>query len=332
MMKPISGPRGRPVKPFLLRLALLIPFSAGLAIGARLLATPEPVHGTPGPVAAATPGRILFGKGGQIWELANGQLQPVTVEGGWRQAKSSPDGSHIAAVGTYPSASDIFVLAADGETQRQLTRNRRTPSQGSDWAFHPRWAPDGLSIAFVTDRASFYPMLWRMNADGSGLRQLTFPSHGLDAMDSFSWSPDGRSIAATRFLSSKSQIFLIDLARSGPPRALTSPEEGAFDPAWSPDGQFLAYVARQGEHATILVVNLDEPGRATAVAETELARSPEWSPAGNRLAYIGLAGGNFEIFSIDVSPVGQEIVAVGRPSQLTVQFGVDPLSGLSWTP
>lgn len=314
-----------------LRAALVIGLGLALAVVAVLLNRPEPAHGTTGPVAAAVSGRILFGRGGHIWALAGGRLETLTTEGGWRQPHASRDGSQITAVGLYVSTSEVFVLDASTGSYRQLTRNRRTPSQASDWAYRPRWSPDGQTIAFVTDRTSFYPMLWRMNPDGSGLRQLTYPSHGLDAIDSFAWSPDGRYIAATRFVSNQSQIHLVDMARPTSPHALTNAEGGALDPAWSPDGQFLAYFGRHGGRSTLYVLNLDEPGRSTAILDTEMARSPEWSPSGDSIGYIALAGGGFEIFSIDVAQVGSDMVVVGRPSQLTVQFGVDPISGLSWT-
>ena len=322
--------------------ARLLPRTAGLVVLAASALTAaalfsmkgavaiEPADSARAPVAATLPGRIVFARAGDIWSLANGRVEPVTREGGWLQPDLSSDGTKILAVGMYASYSDLFVMDPDGTAQRQITRNKHAPLDDSDWAFHPQWAPDGQSLAFITDRSSFYPMLWRANADGTGLRQLTFPAHGLDAIDSFAWSPDGRSIAATRFLSGQSQIVLIDVARPAGARALTNAARGAYDPAWSPDGAYLAYVTREIGKNVVWVVDVQNPDRPVPIAEPEIARSPVWSPHGNAVAYIGMGSGAFEIYSVDLSLDGSQPIAPGRPAAVTVQFGIDPVSGLSW--
>ncbi len=315
-----------------LTLVLILATTLGgaLLLSMKFAAAIEPAGGTRAPVAATLPGRIVFGRGGEIWSLSNGHVEPVTREGGWLQPEASPDGSKIVAVGLYQSYSDLFVMEADGTGQRQITRNRQVPVDNSHWAFHPQWSPDGQSIAFITDRSSFYPMLWRVNADGTGLRQITVPVHGLDTLDSFVWSPDGRSIAATRFLGGQSQIFLFDVARPAGARAITNAERGAYDPAWSPDGRYLAYVTREAGKNVVWVADLESPGRPVSIAEPEIARSPVWSPHGNAVAFIGMGNGAFEIYTVDVALDGPAPVSSGKPSSVTVQFGVDPVSGLSW--
>ena len=309
---------------------LLAAIGVGLMSSLRLALAAEPAANPVLAEAATTPGRILFVHAGDIWSMANGRVDAVTHDGGWEQPEASPDGSRIVAVGMYASASELFLLDPDGSNERQLTRNRRTPAGDSNWAFRPKWAPDGSSIAFVTDRSSFYPMLWRMNPDGSGLRQIVFPNNGLDAIDSFNWSPDGRFIAATRFLSARSQVYVIDPARPAGARALTS-GDGAFDPSWSPDGTFVTYIAREGNRNVIYAVDAQSGGRPVQLADAELARSPVWSPLGNSIAYVGLVGGVFEIFSFNVTVSGSEITASSRPVALTSRLGVDPISGLSWS-
>lgn len=322
--------------PFAIRFGLVA--AAVFAVSAAILVTTsvrtaganEQASASSAPVASALPGRLVFARGGDIWHLVDGKVEPVTREGGWRQPRLSPDGTQIAAIGLYTSASEVFVLDADGSGYRQLTRNRRLPSSQSDWAFHPTWSPDGGSLAFVTDRSSFYPMLWRMNPDGTGARQLTFPTNGLDAYDSFAWSPDGRQLAATRYGVSAPQIHLLDVSRPAGARAITRFEAGAMDPAWSPDGQYLAYVAREGARSTVYIVNVESLDQPVALADAELARGPTWSPGGNTVAYIGFTGNTFEIFSVDLTERDGLLAPAGRPSQVTVQFGVDAVSGLSW--
>lgn len=285
---------------------------------------------SPALAAPDVPGRIFFVHEGDIWVLENGRPRPITFDGGWRQPSPSPDGSRIAVVGAYASATDLFLINSDGSVETQLTRNRPRGLANNEWAFYPRWSPSGQSIAYISDRASFYPMLWIMRADGTAPRQITFVRNGADAIGSFAWSPDGGQIAATRFSVSDSQISLIDLGPPATSRPLTAEPGGAFDPAWSPDGRFLAYVARVGNRAVVSALEPQTGSPAMLLVETDLARAPQWSPSGSSLAYLALAGGNFEIFMVDVRQDANGVMQAGRPVQLTNDLGADSASGLSW--
>ena len=288
--------------------------------------------GGTGTALASISGRILFGHGGEIWVAEGGALQPVTQGGRyWGHPDWSPDGSELVLVGWSQNATDLFVLGADGSNLRQLTRSQQRRLPDNDWVFAPRWSPDGQSIAFLSDRSAFYPMLWVMRADGANARALASPRGGFDAMDKFAWSPDGTRIAVTRFDNSGSQIQVIELAAPARARTITNEPGGAFDPSWSPDGTQLTYAAREGRRTVIKVIDA-QGGQSATLLQTDLARSPVWSPAGTAVAYIGLQGREFELFSVDLTNDRDGRLTASRPTQLTSQFGVDSTSGLSWGP
>jgi Tol biopolymer transport system component len=81
----------------------------------------------------------------------------------------SPDGSRIAFVSTRAPPlgnTEIYVAEPGSDTYTRLTRH---PFR----SVGPSWSPDGRLIAFTRGPSGFRPEVWVMNADGTGLRQLT---------------------------------------------------------------------------------------------------------------------------------------------------------------
>jgi Tol biopolymer transport system component len=67
--------------------------------------------------------------------------------------------------------------------------------------------------------------------------------------------------------------------------------ENASDPAWSPNGQRIAFTGRVGTNDAVYVMNADGSG-AVALTDTSAiggARHPSWSPDGQRIAFIAVA-------------------------------------------
>jgi Tol biopolymer transport system component len=100
----------------------------------------------------------------------------------------SPDGTRIAFTRIRPDASAIYTMsAADGSDVRQLTAN----PLGAGLSVY---SPDGSRIAFADNFfGPFEKDVWVMNADGSGLRQVTDTA---DLEFPHSWSHDGTRVAA----------------------------------------------------------------------------------------------------------------------------------------
>ena len=92
-------------------------------------------------------------------------------------------------------------------------------------------------------------------------------------------SPDGRRLA----FSALTRLYVMDLP-AGKPRRVTQGNDREFYPAWSPDGESLAYVTWAGEGGHIQVVRSrgeSKPRQLTRVAA--YYTSPVWSPDGKRI-------------------------------------------------
>ncbi len=201
------------------------------------------------------------GNGGQgIWVVnADGSDATELIDDGSVPAWS-PDGTEIAFAradpGTMVPAGDmaegtgfsIYVMDADGTNVRRLTS-----AEHLDYA--PAWSPDGSRIAFLRAGDGVFVM----NADGSDQRQLTGPD--LEIFGAPDWSPDGATIViavnGTKG-GAPGGIMLVPADGSGGPTMVPGTEATYPDyvstPAWSPDGQWIAYTYGRGE---LLIVHPD---------------------------------------------------------------------------
>jgi TolB protein len=276
-------------------------------------------------------GRILYVRDGNLWLWQGGTSRQFSEGGTWFQPSFNRDGREIAYIYWASNFSDLFVMASDGSSSRRLTRGQSSSLPDNSWAFRPSWSPDGARLAYVSDANSQHPQVWVMNKDGEGRRQVTSEALGLQWADSLSWDPNGTRIAATASPSMRdpSHIYLVDVAK-GTYEKLTSHTNGAFDPAFSPDGETIAYIGRSGAQGQLWVRSPDGEREAT-LDKLSFVRSPAWSPDGKSLAVLAVSSGIFEIWVIGVQKT-DEGYELGEPRQLTRDAAVDPMSGLTWAP
>jgi Tol biopolymer transport system component/imidazolonepropionase-like amidohydrolase len=92
-------------------------------------------------------------------------------------------------------------------------------------------------------------------------------------------SPDGARLAFTAM----DRLYVMDWP-NGTPRRLTSLDVGEFHPAWSPDGQSIAFTtmsAREGGHLYRVAAAGGTPQRLTS--RSAYYQRPAWTPDGQRL-------------------------------------------------
>ena len=91
----------------------------------------------------------------------------------------------------------------------------------------PKWSPDGMNIAFTSDRDG-NPEIYVMNADGSSPLCLA----NNDAADYYpNWSPDGTQLCFTSERDGKAEIYLMNANGAGQKRLTVTDVQTAY-PHW----------------------------------------------------------------------------------------------------
>jgi TolB protein len=86
------------------------------------------------------------------------------------------------------------------------------------------------------------------------------------------------------------------------PRVVMDSKEPLMSPAWSPDGQSLAYVSFEGRLPTVYVQTLKTGERRRVSARAGVNQAPAWSPDGKTLALtLSTRDGNLDIYTLDLA-------------------------------
>ena len=282
---------------------------------------------------------VMTADGGDLRRLTNNRAtdhSPSWSPDGKRIVFMSDRDGHIDANHGSPTF-EIYVMAADGSNPRNLTNNPH-------YDMSPSWSPDGKQIAFASRRDGNYE-IYVMAADGGNPQNLT--NNPLNDWDP-SWSPDGERIVFSarrdghfeNELVLTSEIYVMD-ADGGDPQRLTENRKNERYPAWSPDGNRIAFSAdRKGDLQNFEIYVMDaDGGNEQRLTENRIHdRYPSWSPDGKRIAFSSEKDGNWESLEIYVMDADggnlQELTnnphADVGPAWLNSPFSVSP-SGKRFT-
>jgi dipeptidyl aminopeptidase/acylaminoacyl peptidase len=272
----------------------------------------------------------------------------------------SPDGTQVAFVvreldlSANEFFSNLWIVPVGGGEARRFTSSLKTDSA-------PRWSPDGKWLAFLANRESKRrpdgdgppkTQVWVMSAGGGEAQPVTDVKGGVTG--SLAWSPDGRQIAFTaqepqtedeqKRLKEKrdmvvvgeatkmSQLWVADVA-SRNARQLTTDRADSSGPAWSPDGQAIAFVRRptpnpdDGLLSDILIIPAAGGAPRLLVKNPGPDADPRWSPDGRSIAYLAgdraQSGGQNDVMVVAATG--------GEPVNLTRAFDRDE-SNPVWSP
>ena len=246
----------------------------------------------------------------------------------------SPDGSRIAWIGSNGPTTHVYVSNADGSGRIIVSAVEASfPTDNHS----VRWSPDGAKLAWLGNTGA-YDQLYVADPDGTNRVVASDTSPGRDPTHNSepTWSPDGKAIAwighdgffRRLYIAAADGTSRVSIPASGP-----DPEVAADDtidgPAWSPDGNEIAWAARpDGETFRFRVYVSSPDGSGLRAISDSLGYWPwsaTWSTDGATLAWVENRGetgpsSDWEIvtaaadgsYSIDVTSVGRGPHPIGN--------------------
>ena len=233
-------------------------------------------------------------RGGRLTQLTDNDFDDL-------QPAWSPDGASLVFVSRRDANTEIYRMHADGSMQERLTHY---PQQD----LHPTFSQRVGRILFNREKGEGRDStaeIYEMNADGADVEQLTenrFP------YTYPSWSPDGSQLLFVQWFPPTSrpgrpntEISLLARGAKEPTRLTKEPGFDGY-PAWSPDGERIAFTSdRLGGRNQLFLMQRDGTAVVALTEQGDVAFArPSWSPDGTKIVCTGDSGQSERLYIIEV--------------------------------
>jgi TolB protein len=268
---------------------------------------------------------IIFRLGGGVQGIAESQIYFVKSSGGHKEIwamdydginqhqvthqgsislspRISPDGSRLAFSSLSKSGWDILMYST--EINRVVTFPRFGGTNLS-----PAWSADGTKLAFSSSRSGD-PEIYSVDSSGNNIKRLT-NAKGPDV--SPVWNrKSGAQIAFVSGRTGLPQIYIMEADGTNVQRVT---DEGyAVSPAWSPNGQFLAFswIRHYGPGAPgaqdIYIMDIASKQWVQLTHDGGRNDFPSWSPDGRHLVFQSSRAGGDQVWTMLADGTNQKQV------------------------
>jgi len=217
------------------------------------------------------------------WITRQGESEPLSPDRRfYDQARPamSPDSRRLAIGIVGDEYTDLWVYDLVDRRWQQVTA-------GSDCRF-PVWSPDGRRLVFTSNRDGALN-LYASSADGD--RRMERLTESFNWQIPYSWSPDGRFIAYTQQefaarANANYNTWILPLNGDRKPWLWVAEGLQITQPAFSPDGRWLAYQSLESQQWEVWARPFPGPGEKQRVSGKDGGYAPDWSPDGREILYI----------------------------------------------
>jgi len=246
-------------------------------------------------IMAVALGYVLDGKlGSENMPVTITSVPATTFLGFEIHPSLSPDGDRIAFIwgGPESGALDVYVKTITSDIPLRLTDD-------AVYEYSPTWSPDGSQIIFARSGKG----LFSVPALGGPLIKVA--DIGNSSVPDITWSPDGESLVFSNRSGRDAPYRLLrQQISSGQTEFLSAPVQTSYgdtDPAYSPDGDELAFIRTRALVSDIYLVSegQSEPRRVTYL-ESPMA-GLDWMDDGEHIIFSAQVRGRFGLWRVSIN-------------------------------
>lgn len=210
-----------------------------------------------------------------------------------KSARLSADGQRLATAiyDIERGEQDLWIFDLNTNTGRRLSSEQALRDA-------PVWSPDSTMLAFLHQSDDMPP---RVHLSGMGQNDKEEATPAGDFQMPADWSPDGRFIAfgntGLQQLANETQgdVWVFDLARGRKAVPLLTTRFHEANPAFSPDGKWLAFTSDESGRAEVYLQAFRSGDTPSLTGERYLvsmsgAQALRWRRDGRELFYLDLNG------------------------------------------